>query len=89
MPFKACFIPQSRNREFDFSPPHTVINHVAVVRREAGEPPGTVSELAGKRLVLMKGDIMDDLAAKNGLANRVTAVTTQEEALRELAQGRY
>lgn len=86
---QGMFYSAERDREFDFSPPHTVINHVAVVHREAGEPPGKFSELAGKRLVVMKGDIIDDFAAKNVLADRVTAAATQEEALMELAQGRY
>ena len=86
---QGMFYSAERNREFDFSPPHMTINHVAVVRREAGNPPETLSELAGRRLVVMKGDIMDDFAAKNGFAERVTAVATQEEVLRELAQGRY
>ena len=83
------FYSPDRDLDFDFSPPHTVINHVAVVRRGTGSVPGTSSELEGKRLVVMNGDIMHDFAEKAGFAALVTTVGTQEEALRELAQGRY
>lgn len=78
-----------RDLLLDFSPPHTVIQQVAVVRRSDGPPPATVPELAGKRIVLMRGDVLHDFALENGLAGRLTAVESLEDALGELSAGRH
>ncbi len=77
-----------RDLTFDFTPSHTV-HHCVGVTRKGDPPPETVEELAGKRIVVQKGDIMHDFALANGLANRMAAVDSQEDALRELARGNY
>jgi two-component system sensor histidine kinase EvgS len=58
---------------------------------EEGEtpPPATLAELEGKRIVLQRGDIMHDFAVENGLEREITAVDAQEDALRELAEGKH
>jgi PAS domain S-box-containing protein len=83
------FYSSQRDLEYDFSPPHSVIHHVAVTRRESGPPPATLAELSDLRLVAMRGDIMHEFALENGLGDQLTLVPTQEDALRELVEGRY
>ncbi len=82
------FFSAERCRTFDFSPPHSVNHCVAVGRRGAGPLPEIPADLAGRRLVVQRGDIMHEFAVGQGLASMVTAVDTQEEALREVAKGR-
>ncbi len=77
-----------RVQEFDFSPPHSVISCLAVVRQGAMAPPSTPVELEGKRLVVEAGDRLHDYALKHGLTNHLTTVVSQEVALREVAEGR-
>ena len=78
-----------RGLTFDFTPPHTAVNCVGVVRKGEGSPPTTIEELKGKRIVVQQGDIMHEFAIKNGFSESLTAVATQEKALLELAQGQY
>jgi PAS domain S-box-containing protein len=78
-----------RGLTFDFTPPHTAINCVSVVRKGEGTPPNSIEELKGKRIVVQQGDIMHEFAIKNGLSGSLTEVATQEQALRELARGQY
>ncbi len=76
-----------RDRDFDFTPPHTVNHYVGVVRAGTMAPPSTVADLAGMSIVVQEGDIMHDFAAENGLGTRLSVVNAQEDALRELALG--
>jgi len=78
-----------RGLTFDFTPPHTAINGVSVVRNGGSPPPNSIEELKGKRIVVQQGDIMHEFAIKNGLSESLTLVATQEKALRGLAQGQY
>jgi PAS domain S-box-containing protein len=77
-----------RDQKFDFSPPHRVISCVAVTRQEDGPPPNTVAELKGRRIVVQDGDIMHAFALEHGLGERLVLVPAQEDALREVAEGR-
>ncbi|MFP4316742.1 MAG: PAS domain S-box protein [Desulfovibrionales bacterium] len=78
----------SAHREllYDFAPAHTVNLHVSVGRRDT-EPPVTLEELQGRRIIVQKGDLMHDYAMQNGLQNGLTVVNSQEEALRQVAEG--
>ena len=78
-----------RDREFDFTQPHTVNHYVGVVRTRDAMPPSTVQELQNKRLVVQQGDIMHDFLRKNDLESRAVLVDAQEDALRELAGGQH
>ena len=78
-----------RDLIFDFTQPHTVNNCVSVIRKGEGLAPATVSELAGKRIVVQKGDMMHDFAIKNGLGDQITLVDSQEAALDELSKGKH
>lgn len=81
------FYSAERAREYDFSPASAVVQHVIVVR-EGTPQPSTMADLAGKSILVMKGDIMDDLAQRMGYEEQIEEVTSQEDALRVLASGR-
>ncbi len=86
---QGMFYSTERDKMFDFTPPHLVVNYVAVVRKGEGPAPATTEELAGKRIVVQRGDIMHDFTLEKGLGKQVDAVESQELALKELAEGRY
>ena len=78
-----------RDLAFDFTQAYTVNHYVAVTRKGEGPAPSSAAELAGKRIVVQEGDIMHDFVLKNGLVNHTTAVSSQEQALAELAEGHH
>ncbi|MCF8064348.1 MAG: transporter substrate-binding domain-containing protein [Desulfarculaceae bacterium] len=86
---QGMFYSTARDLHFDFTPAHLIAHYVAVVRKNQGPAPESVSELAGKSIVAQRGDILHDFALKNGLEKQLTVVGDQEEALRELVQGKY
>jgi two-component system, cell cycle sensor histidine kinase and response regulator CckA len=79
----------TRNRTFDFTAPYVVNHYVAVVPKSKGPAPATLDALAGMRIVVEQGDIMHDVAVEKGLGSQVSAVASQEEALRDLARGKF
>ncbi|MCK5689789.1 transporter substrate-binding domain-containing protein, partial [Myxococcota bacterium] len=85
---QGMFYSPERDKLFEFSPPHTVIHHVAVVRKNT-LPPAQIADLMGKRIVVMKGDIMHDWLLEKGINTQITTVETQADALRELASGKH
>lgn len=78
-----------RDLLFDFTPPHSIISYVSVIRNGEGTPPSSLSELIGKRIVAQRGDIMHDFIKENGLEEQAQLVESQEDALQELADGKY
>ncbi|HEQ71136.1 MAG TPA: transporter substrate-binding domain-containing protein [Spirochaetia bacterium] len=85
---QGMFYSPERDLEFDFTPAHEVNHYVAVVRKGERPPPETPAALTGLRIILQKGDIMDDYTREYGLAKQVTALDSQEDALRELSEGK-
>ena len=86
---QGMFYSPNRDLKFDFTQPHAVSHYVAVVRKGEGPPPESVEDLKGKRIVVEQGDILHDFAVENGLAEQMVTVADQEEALRELRNGKY
>lgn len=82
----SMFYSPERDEEFEFSPAHAAVNYGVVVRAETPMP-CNLAELAGKRILVMQGDIMHDVARELGYGDRVLTAATQEEALRRLAAG--
>ncbi len=78
-----------RALKFGFTPPHLVNSYVSVIRKGEGDPPETVADLISKRIVVQRGDIMQDFAIDAGLKEQTTNVDSQEEALREIIRGQY
>ena len=86
---QGMFYSPERDLRYDFTPAHSVNHCVAVVRGDEGSPPSSLAGLTGKRIVVQQGDIMHDFALENGLGDQVTGVDAQEDALRELHEGRH
>ncbi len=83
---QGLFYSAERDAEFSFSPPYSVVEHVIVSRK--GDPPfPDMKSLAGKKTLVMEGDLMEDLARKLGYEKQLLPVNSQEEALRRLVMG--
>jgi ABC-type amino acid transport substrate-binding protein/signal transduction histidine kinase len=85
---QGMFYSPERDTAYSFSPAHAVVNHAIVVRSSEALPK-SLAELSGKTIVVMNGDIMHDTAVKHGFAKQLVLVKSQEEALRQLARGKY
>ncbi|BCR02987.1 hypothetical protein DESUT3_00560 [Desulfuromonas versatilis] len=83
---QGMFYSLERDRNFDFSPVHTVVSHSVVVRDDSPMP-RTLAELAGKSILVMKGDIMHDVALKQGYGEWLITARSQEQVLEMLAGG--
>ena len=86
---QGMFFSPARSVTFDFSPAYMVKHYVSVVRKGEGAPPASAEELAGKRIVVQRGDLINEFVTENGLSDQVSFVETQEDVLRELAEGRH
>ena len=77
-----------RDKEFDLTPAHTHITYVIVGRKNA-ELPKTIKELSGKSVVVQESDLMHDRALNLGLKEEIIPVESQEEALKQLHNGKH
>lgn len=84
---QGIFYSPQRDRTLDFTQPHSV-NHCVAVTRQGERPPDSAAALRGRRIVAQDGDIMHSWAVKQGLEKQLTVVPAQEDALREVAEGR-
>lgn len=82
------FYSPERNKIFSFSPPHTYIHYI-IASYKKGPVYETMEDLKGKKILVMKGDIMHDLAIKYGYEKDIIAVSSQKEALQILFSGKY
>ncbi|MCF8144677.1 MAG: transporter substrate-binding domain-containing protein [Deltaproteobacteria bacterium] len=82
------YLPE-RDLKFDFTQPHMVSHYVSVVRRGEGDPPATFADLASKRIVVQRGDAAHDFLVAKGMGGQVSLAETQEDVLRELAEGKH
>lgn len=76
-----------RDEEFDFTQDYTQVRHV-IVGREKEKLPQNMKELEGYSIIVQEGDIMHDLALEHGYDDQITAVETQDIALKRVSQGR-
>lgn len=74
-----------REQYVDFTLPHVVVSHAVFVRR--GTPIRTLEDLAGRTILLQRGDIMDDFADQHRIGQRFLHFDSQVEVLRALAEG--
>jgi len=86
---QGMFYSPERDLRFDFTQPYAVSHYVGIVRKGEGSPPTDVDDLRGKAIVIQRGDVIHDFLMENGLGDQVSVVETQEDVLREVAQGRY
>ena len=86
---QGMFYLPGRDLKFDFTQPHTVHHYVSVMRRGEGDPPTTLADLAGKRIVVQRRDAAHDFLVEKGLVDQISLVETQADALRELSEGKH
>ena len=86
---QGMFYSVERDRKFDFTQAHSVNNYVSVVRRGENFDPFSLSDLKGRSIVVQKGDLVHDYLVQRGLESQIFTVETQEDVLRELAEGKY
>jgi len=85
---QGMFYSPQRDRVFDFSTPSTVVQHAIVTRK--GDPSlNDLQGLAGKSIIVMSGDVMEDLAIQHGYRGQIVSVSSQEQALRLLSSGKH
>ncbi|MFW6292551.1 MAG: transporter substrate-binding domain-containing protein [Spirochaetota bacterium] len=78
----------ARDRIFDFSPAHTVHQHVAIGRdRARREMPASPEELVGPVIAVQDGDIVHDFVVERGITDNLVVVDSQEEALELVRSG--
>ena len=82
------YLPE-RAAKFDFTQPHTVQHYIGLTRKGEGSPPTTIEELAGKRILVQRGDAAHDFLVERGLGDQVAVAETQEDVLRELSEGNH
>ena len=80
------FYSPERDRNVDFSTPHTIVYHSAFSRL-GGPPLTTEAGLSGRSIAVMRGDIMHDYLLEKGITDRIAAYDTQADALKDLADG--
>jgi two-component system, cell cycle sensor histidine kinase and response regulator CckA len=78
-----------RDRVLDFSPAHMISYYVGVARKDSGSPPETIEDLAGRRLVAQKGDVILDFLAQKGLTKEIALKENQRDVLKALSDGQY
>lgn len=79
---------KERDKYFEFSPPHLVTDHVIVTRKDSKNYEN-LSELKGRQIVVMEGDVIHDYLLENGFDREINTVLSQEEALLSLSEGKY
>ncbi len=84
---QGMFYSHGRDALYDFGTPHTLVDHVAAYRVDSVPEPGSLAELAGLRVVVMQGDIMQDHLADEPSITWSAAVSSEEQALRLVADG--
>lgn len=84
---QGMFYSVERDKKFYFSPPNTVVPHAIVVRDGSPEL-SDMKDLAGKSILVMAGNIMEELAVQQGYGKQLMTVPSQEDALRLLAAGK-
>jgi PAS domain S-box-containing protein len=76
-----------RNRQVDFSVPHTMVSAGLFVRKES--PLLSFADIKGKEVIVQKGDVIHDYLREHGITSRIVAVTDPADELRLLASGRH
>ncbi len=85
---QGMFYSLERDKKYQFSQAHSIVKHVFVSRKPVSVSEG-IDDLRGKDIVVMRKDIMHDFALKNKLTDKLTLVDSQEEALKQLAEGKH
>ncbi len=77
----------ARDRSVDFTLPHTIVHHSIFVRK--GSSINSLADLRAKRVIVQKGDIMNDYALEKNITPFLVLTDSQLDAIRTLSSGRY
>lgn len=76
-----------RARVVSFSTPHIIVSHAIFVRK--GSDIRSPDDIKDKKIIVQKGDIMNDYANSHFPSDNVILVENQSEALNLLSSGKY
>lgn len=79
---------KDRNQEFDFSPPHAIINQ-SIFARKGESRVFSLSALTDKEVIVQEGGIMHDYLLQQQVQAKLILVETHASALRLLASGKH
>lgn len=79
---------EGRNQEFDFSPPHAIINQ-SIFARKGESRVSSLSALTDKEVIVQEGGIMHDYLLQQNVQATLILVDTHAAALRMLASGKH
>ncbi len=79
---------EERDRNFDFSLPHTYIHYSVFVRNDSMDIKGEEG-LRGREVIVERGSLMHDRLVSADLASRIIEVETEPDAIRLLASGKH
>jgi polar amino acid transport system substrate-binding protein len=77
-----------RAKELDFSAPHAIIHHAIFARRGTAAI-RSLDDLRGKRGIVFRGGIMDEVLTSRGLGDHLVETASPADALRLLASGQH
>ncbi len=86
---QGMFYTHQRDLKFDFTQPYAANHYVSVVRKGELPPPVTADDLKGLRIVIQRDDVVQDFLQEKGYGDQISFAETQEDALRQLAEGRH
>ena len=82
------YFSEERSRTVRFSPHYTVVHH-AIFARTGTPQIGSENDLYGKRLIVMRGDIMHDYVLQKKITKDIILSDSDVDALRLLASGKH
>lgn len=79
---------KDRNQDYDFSPPHAIINQ-SIFARKGEARIASLSALTNKEVIVQEGGIMHDHLLQQNVKANLILVDTHAAALRLLASGKH
>lgn len=79
---------KDRNQDYDFSPPHAIINQ-SIFARKGEARIASLSALTDKKVIVQEGGIMHDHLLQQNVKAKLILVDTHAAALRLLASGKH
>jgi polar amino acid transport system substrate-binding protein len=76
---------EERAKELDFAAPHAIVHHGVFARRDDGLSVRSLDDLRGRRVIVFRGGIMDEVLTQRGVS--LVRTGTPADALRRLAAG--
>lgn len=81
------FFSAERNRQIDYTVPHTMVTSGIFVRRDSSIR--SYADIQGKEIIVQEGDIIHESMDRSGVASHIVPVAEVGQALKLLAAGRH